>query len=82
MPEHPKATENREKKVLALIETLDAQGWTPMVHHMEPMHWEAVAKTAGVNNPSPETIQIIRDRIAARYRASVELPKELPPGKL
>lgn len=61
----------REKKASALIEAIDLHGYAGLVNHMEPIHWESVAKEANINPPSPETIQLVRDRINRRWMQQI-----------
>ena len=56
----------REKKAAALLDALYAQGWQDIAHAMEPRHWAVVAEAAGVKPPSPETIALVKQRLAAR----------------
>ena len=78
--ENPYAVAGRERKASALIDALDAHGWTALVHQMEPIHWETVAKSAGVNPPSQDTIQLVRDRINQRWTQAVYPPKAITEG--
>lgn len=68
MAENGFALAAREKKVAALVEAIDAHGYAGIVNHMEPIHWETLAKSAGVNPPSAETIQMVRNQINARIQ--------------
>jgi hypothetical protein len=68
MPDSPNIYElaGREKKAGALLDALYSQGWQDITHAMEPRHWAAVAQVAGVKPPSPDTIALVKQRLAAR----------------
>lgn len=71
----------RSNKADKLIAAIAANGWDRIVPMMGPEHWAVVAKSAGVNSPSDETIALVKQRMAQASPASASPtePSQLRP---
>lgn len=65
---NPYEIAGREKKASTLLDAIDRLGYLPLVDHFGPEHWAVVAKKAGVNPPSPETINVVLERLERRKK--------------